>query len=175
MEKKDFRPYLEVDEYILWQGKPEKGNYFRPQDVFTIPFGLFFFIFACVWASIASIGSPAFSLFALPFMAVGLYVSFGTIIHRAIILSKTEYAITNKKLIRTYGSKVEMVYGRQIDNMQITMNKDGTGSIIFLRQEVYYRGADRRVSYPGGAMGFHSIDNVKDVIHVQQKINEIEK
>lgn len=174
MEKKDFRPYLEADEYILWQGKPEKGNYFRPQDVATIPFGIFFFIIACVWASIASMGSPFFALFALPFMAVGLYISFGTIIHRAIILSKTEYAITNKKIIRTYGTMVEFVYGRQIDNMQITMNKDGTGSIVFLRQQIYYRG-DRHVSYPGGAMGFHSIENVKDVIHVQQKINEIEK
>ena len=175
MENRDFRPYLEVDEYILWQGKPQSGNYFRPQDIFTIPFGLFFFIFACVWASMASMTSPFFALFALPFMAVGLYLSVGSIIHRAIILSKTEYAITNKKLIRVCGSSVDIVYGRQINNMQITMNKNGTGSIIFLHQGVYYRGAHRQVSYPGGMMGFYSIENVKDVIYVQQKINEIEK
>ena len=175
MEKKDFRPYLEPDEYVVWQGKPEKGNYFRQEDIFRVPFGLFFFGFAVVWAAMASQASIGFGLFALPFMAVGLYISVGIIIHRAILLSKSEYAITNKKLIRICGEKVEIVYGNQINNMQIMMNKDGTGTIVFLRQEVYYRGTDRHISYPGGTMGFHSLDNIKDVIYVQQKINEIEK
>lgn len=175
MEKKDFRPYLEPDEYIVWQGKPEGGNYFRHEDIFRVPFGLFFFGFSVVWASMASQADVGFSLFALPFMIVGLYISVGIIIHRAILLSKTEYAITNRKLIRISGSKVDIVYGNQINNMQIMMNKDGTGRIIFLRQEVHYHGTDRHISYPGGTMGFHSLDNIKDVIYVQQKINEIEK
>ena len=175
MENVNFRQYLEADEFILWQGKPEKGNYFRREDIFRIPFGIFFFIFACVWAAGASIASPVFALFALPFMAVGIYVSVGVVIHRAIILSKTDYAITNKKLIRVAGNKVDMVYANQVNNMEMTMNKDGTGSIIFLRQEIYYRGTDRRTSYPGGTFGFHSIDNVRGVIQVQQKINEMER
>ena len=149
MEKKDFRPYLEPDEYVVWQGKPEKGNYFRQEDIFRVPFGLFFFGFSVVWASMASQADVGFSLFALPFMIVGLYISVGIIIHRAILLSKTEYAITNRKLIRISGSKVDIVYGNQINNMQIMMNKDGTGRIIFLRQEVHYHGTDRHISYPG--------------------------
>lgn len=171
----NFSTYLEADEYILWQGKPEGNNYFRHEDIFRVPFGIFFFIFACVWAGGVSMASPAFALFALPFMAVGLYLSFGMIIHRTILLKKTDYAITNKKLIRVAGSKVDMVRADQVNNMQITMNKDGTGTIVFLRQEVYYRGTDRRTSYPGGVTGFYSIDNVRDPLHVQQKINEMEK
>lgn len=175
MENVNFSSYLEADEFMLWQGKPEKGNYFRREDIFRVPFGIFFFIFACVWAGGASMASPIFALFALPFMAVGLYLSVGIIIHRAYLLSKTNYAVTNKKLIRISGTKVDIVYADQVNNMQITMNKDGTGTIVFLRQEVYYRGTDRRISYPGGIMGFYSIDNVRDVIHVQQKINEMER
>lgn len=175
MENIDFRSYLEPDEYIVWQGKPQKGNYFRPQDMFTVPFGLFFFIFACVWATGAAVASPFFAIFAIPFMGVGLYLSFGMIIHRNVLLGKTYYAITNKKLIRIAGSKIDIVYGKQINNMQITMNKDGTGNIMFLRQEVYYRGASQQMSYPSAIMGFHSLENIKDVIYVQQKINEMEK
>ena len=172
----NFKAYLEADEYILWQGKPEAGSsYFRREDIARVPFGIFFFVFACFWAGMASMASFAFSLFALPFMAVGLYMSFGIVIHRAILLKKTDYAITNKKLIRVSGSKVDMVRADQVNNMQITMNKDGTGTIVFLRQEVYYRGTDRRMSYPGGMMGFYSIDNVKDPLHVQKKINEMER
>lgn len=175
MENKDFRAYLEPDEYVVWQGKPQKGNYFYREDIARIPFGAFFFIFACIWASMASMASPAFGLFALPFMAVGLYMSVGIVIHRSILLAKTDYAITNKKLIRIVGNKVDIVYGKQINNMEITMNKDGTGRIVFLRQELHYRGTNQQMSYPGGMMGFHSLDNISDVIHVQHKINEMEK
>lgn len=175
MENTNFAPYLELDEVVLWQGRPEKGNYIKRDNIFTIPFGLFFFLFACVWAGGASMASPLFALFALPFMAVGLYISFGTIIHHAILLSKTEYAITNKKLIRSCNGRIDIVYANQINNLEIVTNKDGTGTITFLRREVYYRGTDRHVSYPGGASGFHAIENVKDVIRVQQKINEMEK
>ncbi len=175
MENTNFNAYLDVDEILLWQGRPEKGNYFKRDSIFTIPFGLFFFLFACFWAGIAGSASPFLILFALPFMATGLYLSFGMIIHRAILLSKTEYAITNKKLIRICNGKIDIVYGNQVNNLEIVTNKDGTGTITFLRREVYYRGNDRHISYPGGVMGFHAIENVKDVIRVHQKINEMEK
>ena len=46
MENKDYRAYLEPDEYVVWQGKPQKGNYFYREDIARIPFGAFFFIFA---------------------------------------------------------------------------------------------------------------------------------
>ena len=175
MNNNSFKNYMEIDEYILWQGKPEKGNYIKRENIFTIPFGLFFFFFACVWAGTASMASPIFALFALPFMAVGLYVSFGSIIHRVIMLSKAEYAVTNKRLIRISGQRVDMVNADRIGSLQIEMNKNGTGTITVLQQEVYYRGGKRYSSYPGGNMGFHSIENIRDVIHVQQKINEMEK
>ena len=39
MENKDYRAYLEPDEYVVWQGKPQKGNYFYREDIARIPFG----------------------------------------------------------------------------------------------------------------------------------------
>lgn len=175
MNYTNFNSYLEADEYVLWQGKPERGNYFRKESVFTIPFGLIFFAFACFWCFSASAFSPIFALFGIPFMAVGLYVSFGSVIHRAIILSSTEYAITNKKLIRVSKKRVDTVRADKIGELRIEMNGNGTGTITFMYPETYYRAGKWHKSYPDGAFGFHSIENVKSPLTVQQKINEMER
>ena len=108
-------------------------------------------------------------------MAVGLYMSFGIVIHRAILLKKTDYAITNKKLIRVMGQRVDMVERDQMNTLQLQMHQDGTGTITFMRQEVYYRGGERHTSYPGGFTGFYALENVADPIYVQQKINEMDR
>ena len=175
MEKKDFRPYLSADEYVVWQGRPEGKSLFRREDMLTIPFGVFFLLFACIWAAAAAQGSPIFALFAIPFIGTGLYFTVGMVFHRAHILSKTEYAVTNKRLIRINGTKVDIVYGSQIQNLEITMNTDGTGTITFLRPQPQYYGGRNQSLSPGVLFAFRSLDNIKDVIHVQQKINEIEK
>lgn len=175
MEHSNFNSYLEADEYILWQGKPERVSFFRKESIFTIPFGLFFFVFACSWCFGASAFSPFFALFGLPFMAVGLYVAFGSGIHRAIILSSTEYAITNKKLIRVSKNRVDTVRAEKIGELKIEMHSNGTGTITFMQPETYYRSGRWYKSYPDGAFGFHSIENVKDPTRVQQRINEMER
>lgn len=41
--------YLMPDEYVLWNGKPEKGNLLTGQDVFMIPFSIMWCGFAIVW------------------------------------------------------------------------------------------------------------------------------
>lgn len=180
MEYSNFNSYLEADEYILWQGKPERVSFFRKESIFTIPFGLFFFVFACFWCFGASAFSPFFALFGLPFMAVGLYVAFGSSIHRAIVLSSTEYAITNKKLIRVSKNRVDTVRAENIGELKIEMHSNGTGTITFMHPELYaprnyYRVGRWYKSYPDGDLGFHSIENVKDPTRVQQRINEMER
>lgn len=34
------QPYLAGGEYIIWQGRPEKGGLFTRQEMFMIPFSL---------------------------------------------------------------------------------------------------------------------------------------
>ena len=171
----NFQNYMGLDEYILWRGKPQPAKGIRKENLITIPFGLVFLGFSVFWTATAAASAPAMALFGLPFIAVGAYLTFGQAIHKKYLNSKTEYAITNKKLIRVMGQRVDMVERDQMNTLQLQMHQDGTGTITFLRQEVHYHGSERHVSYPGGTTGFHSIDNVKDVIYVQQKINEIEK
>lgn len=40
------RPYLGVDEYVLWSGKPGEGHLLAPNDVFLIPFSILWCGFA---------------------------------------------------------------------------------------------------------------------------------
>ncbi len=171
----NFQNYMGADEFILWRGKPEPGGTFRKENLTILPFGIFFFGFAIFWTVTAAASAPFMAFFGLPFLAVGAYLTFGQLIHKKQLLSKTEYAITNKKIIRIMGQRVDIVNADQVNNMQIQMHSDGTGTITFLRQEIYYRGADRRTTYPGGIAGFYALENIKDPINVQQKINEMEK
>ena len=171
----NFQIYMAPDEYILWRGKPQPAKGFRKENMMLLPFGIFFFGFAIFWTVTAAASAPFMAIFGLPFIAVGAYLSFGQIIHKKHLQSKTEYAVTNKKLIRIMGERVDMVNADQINNMQIQMHQDGTGTITFLRQEIYYHGTSRRTTYPGGITGFYALENVADPIYVQQKINEMDR
>lgn len=171
----NFQNYMSTDEYILWRGKPQPAKAFQKENLMLLPFGLFFFGFAIFWTVTAAMSAPFMAIFGIPFICVGAYLSFGQIIHKRYLHSKTEYAVTNKKLIRIMGERVDMVNADQINNMQIQMHKDGTGTITFLRQEIYYRGGNRHTSYPGGITDFYALENVADPIYVQQKINEMDR
>lgn len=171
----NFQSYMTPDEYILWRGKPQPQKGFRKENLMLLPFGLFFLGFAIFWTVGAASSAPFMAIFGIPFICVGAYISFGQIIHKKHLQSKTEYAVTNKKLIRIMGERVDMVNADQINNMQIQMHPDGTGTITFLRQEIYYSGESRHTSYPGGITGFYALENIADPIYVQQKINEMDR
>jgi hypothetical protein len=66
-------------EQILWEGKPYTGLILRPIEFFLIPFSLFWGGFAFFWNIEAAQGSAdlGFQLFGLPFLAMGLYITFG--------------------------------------------------------------------------------------------------
>ena len=74
------RPYLAAGETILWRGKPEKGHLLGPQDVFMIPFSIFWCGFAIFWF-ISALQVGFFAVFGIPFVCVGLYITVGRFIH----------------------------------------------------------------------------------------------
>ena len=43
------KPYISDNEYILWEGAPEKGLTFTSRDLVMIPFSIFWLAFALFW------------------------------------------------------------------------------------------------------------------------------
>ena len=168
------RPYLSAGEMILWKGKPGKGHLFTSQDLFMIPFSIFWCGFAVFWVvSAIATGAPFFfALWGSPFVCVGLYMLFGRYIWTAYIRKRTAYVITNKKIIRAKGKKIDIMDGRTMPPIYITANRDGSGTIRF--GQMYY---DRRGSFNtfGPYHGLFALENIPDVAKVQQLLDAMER
>lgn len=180
-EQEDFsfcKPHLVDGEYVVWKGKPEKGNLLSASDLYLIPFSLLWCAFAIFW-EVTAINSGApffFTLFGLVFVCVGLYIVFGRFLWSAYIRKRTAYVITNKKIIRLQGNKVDMLHGSSLPPMQVVIHKNGNGTISFRQENYYYRRGGFHGRYRGGlhfgndTFVTFSLDNIPDVARVQEMI-----
>ena len=76
LEHYDFcKPYIMDDEYILWEGAPEKGVSLTSRDIVLLPFSVIWLGFALFWEYLAVTTSrlPLMVVWGLPFIGVGLY------------------------------------------------------------------------------------------------------
>lgn len=167
-------PYLVGDEYILWKGKPEKGNLITSSDIMMIPFSLMWCGFAIYWelSVIASGGPFFFALFGLPFVCIGLYLVFGRFITTAYNRKRTAYVITNKKIIRQRCGRIDMLDGRNLPAPYVTIHKNGNGTIRF--GEMNYRNRGYNTSNAGVQTVF-MLENIADVTQAQQALAMMEK
>lgn len=168
------RPYINSGEFILWRGKPEKGHIFTSQDIFLIPFSIFWCGFAIFWEFSAITGGAPFffCLFGVPFVAVGLYLVFGRFIWTAYIRKRTAYVITTKKIIRLIGKKVDMLDGKTMPSVHVTANRDGSGTIRFGQPNYTHQRSS--LSFDASA-GVFALENVPNVARVQQIIETMER
>ena len=115
------RPYLAPGETILWRGKPEKGHLLSGKDVLLIPFGIFYCGFAIFWTVSALTVAPLpFAMFGVPFICVGLYITIGRSIHTASVRKRTVYVITNQKILRRRGNKIDMLDAKTMPAIHVT-------------------------------------------------------
>lgn len=157
-------PYLQSGEYILWRGRPAKGNVFSGRDMVMIPFSLVWLAF-CIfweWTAIKSGSSVFMMLWGLPFIAVGLYMLFGGFIRRAHLRDKTFYVITNQKIIVKSGRNINMYDGAELPPMQIKLHKNGNGTILFA-DEVYTRRGRMHATYC-------ALENLTDIAQAQKAV-----
>jgi len=168
------RTFLSAGEAILWKGKPGKGHLLTAQDVFMIPFSIFWCGFAIFWeVSVNISGAPFFfKLWGIPFVCVGLYILFGRFIWTAHIRKRTAYVITNKKIIRAIGNKIDMLDGRTMPPIYVAANKDGSGTIRFGQPNYNHRGGYSSFT-PN--TGLFTLENIPDVARVQQLIGTMER
>ena len=159
--------YLTGGEYVLWKGKPEKGNLFTRGDI--IPF-----ILSLLWCAVAvyffadeiTSGDTFDFLFMVPFIGIGFYASVGRFMHLASRRKRTWYAITNKKIIRKIGHHVDMLDGEKLPPFRIEMGRGGNGNVWFGERDVY-----RRKSLDENDLYVFLMENVKDPVRVCEIIN----
>lgn len=165
------RSYIGPGEMILWKGKPGKGHLLTSQDAFMIPFSIFWCGFAFFWFFSALRSGGFFAAFGIPFVIVGLYITVGRFIHAAIRRKRTAYVITNKKIIRCQGGKIDMLQGRGMPAVHVTAFRDGNGTIRFGEMNDY-RG--NRNSFDP-SQGLFTLENIPEVVRVQQIIDTMER
>ena len=151
LEHYDFcKPYIMDDEYILWEGAPEKGVSLTSRDIVLLPFSVIWLGFALFWEylAITTSRSPLMVVWGLPFIGVGLYLLFGRFLQTLYLRDKTFYIITNKKLIIRSGNKVRIYRAEDLPPMDIHLHKNGTGTILF--SEISYGRNGRRYGSEAG-------------------------
>jgi len=164
-------PMMASDERILWKGTPGSGHFFLPSDLFMIPFSIVWCGFAFFWEfGVISSGAPIFmAVFGLPFIAVGLYITVGRFLWKAYLRKRTAYVITNKKIIRKQGSRIDTLEKTAIMNTDVRVYDNGNGTIL-LNSTGYY--GSRRYGY-GRPVPF-ILDNIPNVADAQRALASME-
>ena len=165
--------YLNPDETILWRGKPGKGHLLTKSDVFMIPFSLMWGGFAVFWeASVLAQGAPLlFKLWGIPFVLVGLYLIVGRFFHKSLLRKRTEYVVTDRRILRRCGKRVDILNKNSLPPMQTTVNADGSGSIVFGAPAAGLEGLAVRSSFWPGRSGEFTMDTIPEISRVLRAIS----
>lgn len=108
---------LDPGEDIRWQGRPDGRIVFRPANLFTFVFGLFFAGFALFWMVMASQAGGIFWMFGLLHFAAGLAISVGALFWSAWRRRHTWYTLTDT---RAFIATHLPVQGRSLKSYPIT-------------------------------------------------------
>lgn len=107
-----FQPMLFSDEYIVRCGESKQPNSGAAQ----LPFAIFWTGFAIFWTAAAFVsGAGAFSLFGLPFVAIGI----GLFVKIFKGGSKEYYALTNLRVIILSGKETHAEYYDRINDARV--------------------------------------------------------
>jgi hypothetical protein len=130
---------LQRGERLLWQGAPDSGRWFQPQDAILLPFSLLWGGFAIFWeVSVLSSGSARSSVIAplwgIPFICVGLYLIFGRVLVRRWLLAHTAYALTDRRAITiaralSGGNRVSSVWFGSYPQVDKRVARNGRGTV----------------------------------------------
>ncbi len=122
--------YLRAGESLLWSGRPDPGVRFTPSDAFMVPFSIAWGGFAVIWeaSAIASGAAPLFTLFGLPFVAVGFYITFGRFIYKRRQKLRTAYGVTTERVLVAVGDTT--LVDSPVKNVPTSMRMSRDGSHV---------------------------------------------
>ena len=163
------RKELRTGEHLFWADKAD-GKIFMLKVLPIAFFGLFFFGFAVFWTGMAYLGTSAagdagwfrlFPLFGVPFMMVGFAMVVSPIAAR-VAGNNTYYGLTEQRLItlRLRPKKsVKSVNLKDVRELELQENDDGTGTILFNRDTVTSKAIHQKMKNTG----FYGIGDARQV------------
>lgn len=128
--------FLDQGEQVRWSGRPTRTPLvFRGRDAFLIPFSVIWGGFAVFWnVGVWSTGSRGFSLFGLPFLLVGAYVTVGRFVHNWVRRYRTTYLLTDRRALIAgdgFGRRVREHHLAGSLGVETRLGRNGTGTIVF--------------------------------------------
>ncbi|MBQ8174168.1 MAG: hypothetical protein IJ009_02070 [Clostridia bacterium] len=140
------RTFLHEGEEILWTGQPYASAYRPPFS--GVLFSLFFLGFAVFWMVAAASASVGFSLFGLPFVAVGVFIFCSVTFGTRAQMKHTLYAVTDRRALiiretRRGTDCTEYVFSRM---QGVSMDRvQGNVGCIRFRDDLAYEGVNYRI------------------------------
>lgn len=110
-------PYLDPDEKVLWQGRPDGAVIWKASNLATLVFGLAFAGFALFWMVMASMAGGLFWMFGLLHFLVGLGIAFGPPCWSAFRRRHSWYTLTSR---RAFIATDLPMQGRRLTSYPIT-------------------------------------------------------
>ena len=161
---------LLAKEELLWVGLPKKQHVpnATPTASKVVAVALLAMMFAGLLAFIAANENTAINIDIIPIMSVVAVVllAIGRTVHSLFGDGQELYAVTNRRAIIMHKNKVQSFSKPDIQFIERTMHRDGTGDIIF-REEHYKRvvpvGAIITHKNERVTTGFYGIDNPAEV------------
>ena len=166
---------LDSSEELIWEGRPI-AKVFTARSGVALAFGLMFTAFSFFWtASLLKENTVSilpmtlieriFPFFSLPFLAVGIWLMLSPYwMYRET--QRTVFVITNKRcIIITAGrtKKVKAYVNSRINSIEKTEYSDGSGDLIFAREQYTTSGDNGTREIRTRGIGFHSIQSVSEV------------
>ena len=168
------RPHLAPGERALWTGRPKQGLAFASVDLVLVPFGIVWTLASANWnIGVWDSGAPVLAnLIGLPFVALGLYMTFGRFLHDAWLRRRTLYAVTSERVIALRLGRAPRLRALALDRLpmlDLHEGRGGRGSILFEEGPDRSRLAEIAGSLEpsptaAGAMLFHGIERAR-IVH----------
>lgn len=141
---------LDPGERVLWSGRPAQGFIFTAKDFFTIPAGLLFTVVGVLMATgwhfelspTQKTWPLVVALFAIPHIAIGLYVLAGRHFLDRAYRAGLHYAITDSRVLiiaTALSKRIQSLDFSAIRPLQLDQFPGGTGT-IYLTNEHTSRG-----------------------------------
>jgi hypothetical protein len=137
------QPELVSGEQIVWAYRPRPGIVFHKQDIYLIPFSLFWGGFAIFWeASVSGHGmfggkgaAPGFffQLWGIPFVLIGQYLIWGRFLFDAWLKRRTYYAVTNRRVIVVQNGLQHKIASSYLDSLPTVTKEAGSNGAGLLR------------------------------------------
>lgn len=185
--------HLLPGEEILWDGQPRLNGRINSGSVGVSVFGIIWLSFSLFWTGMAfamtrSSGTPdilsyLFPLFGLPFVAIGVFMVFFVPAKQRIKNRATYYYVTNKRIIINVDTQKSPAFNsmfyRDIQHVQIMINRDNTGNIVFTPMLGETRAYNRSTgAVPSPDNCFYRVESSGDVhklILLQQQLKDLKE